>query len=159
MSKTTNKLSLEVRARAVRMILDHEGDYPSRWSAVVSVADNPGAVQYPGRSSDPDRSLAAALQYRQAPQRAGLPASGPGNGNTAMAALRFRFASPAASHGAGGCFTLTNHTDHSVGAGHHGAFLSVEGTPRSQATSPLSKPRQYQTTSSHATLPRSGFMR
>jgi hypothetical protein len=26
MSKTTNKLSLEVRARAVRMILDHEGE-------------------------------------------------------------------------------------------------------------------------------------
>jgi len=27
MSKTTNKFSPEVRARAVRMILDHEGDY------------------------------------------------------------------------------------------------------------------------------------
>ena len=39
MSKTTNKCSPEVRARAVRMILDHEGDQPSRWSAVVSVAD------------------------------------------------------------------------------------------------------------------------
>jgi len=38
MSKTTNKFSPEVRARAVRMILDHESDYPSRWSAVVSVA-------------------------------------------------------------------------------------------------------------------------
>lgn len=37
MNKTTNKFSPEVRARAVRMILDHEGDYPSRWSAVVSV--------------------------------------------------------------------------------------------------------------------------
>ena len=37
MSKTTNKFSPEVRAGAVRMILDHEGDYPSRWSAVVSV--------------------------------------------------------------------------------------------------------------------------
>ena len=36
MSKTTNKFSPEVRARAVRMILDHNGDYPSRWSAVVS---------------------------------------------------------------------------------------------------------------------------
>jgi len=28
MSKTTNKFSPEVRARAVRMVLDHEGDYP-----------------------------------------------------------------------------------------------------------------------------------
>jgi hypothetical protein len=30
MIKTTNKFSSEVRQRAVRMILDHEGDYPSR---------------------------------------------------------------------------------------------------------------------------------
>jgi transposase len=39
MSKTTNKFSPEVRARAVRMILDHQSDYPSRWSAVVSIAE------------------------------------------------------------------------------------------------------------------------
>ena len=44
MSKTTNKFSPEVRARAVRMILDHEGDYPSRWSAVVSVSDKIGCA-------------------------------------------------------------------------------------------------------------------
>ena len=44
MSKTTNKFSPEVRARAVRMILDHEGDYPSRWSAAVSVADKIGCA-------------------------------------------------------------------------------------------------------------------
>ena len=44
MSKTTNKFSPEVRARAVRMILGHEGDYPSRWSAVVSVADKIGCA-------------------------------------------------------------------------------------------------------------------
>jgi len=44
MSKTTNKFSPEVRTRAVRMILDHEGDYPSRWSAVVSVADKIGCA-------------------------------------------------------------------------------------------------------------------
>jgi transposase len=42
LSKTTNEFSPEVRVRAVRMILDHEGDYPSRWSAVVSVADKSG---------------------------------------------------------------------------------------------------------------------
>ena len=34
-----------------------------------------------------------------------------------MAALRFRFAPPTASHGAGGNHALTNRTDHSVGAG------------------------------------------
>ena len=38
------QVSPEVRARAVRMILDHEGDYPSRWSAVVSVADKIGCA-------------------------------------------------------------------------------------------------------------------
>jgi transposase len=44
MSKTTNKFSTEVRARAVRMVLDHEGDYPSRWAAIVSVAEKIGCV-------------------------------------------------------------------------------------------------------------------
>lgn len=44
MSKTTNKFSSEVRRRAVRMVLDHEGDYPSRWSALVSVAEKIGCA-------------------------------------------------------------------------------------------------------------------
>ena len=42
MSKTTNKFSPEVRTRAVRMVLEHGGEYPSRWSAVVSVSQKIG---------------------------------------------------------------------------------------------------------------------
>ena len=41
-SKTTNKFSVEVRARAVRMVQEHGGEYPSRWAAVVSVAGKVG---------------------------------------------------------------------------------------------------------------------
>lgn len=44
MTKTTTKFSLEVRERAVRMVQDHAADYPSRWAAVVSIAEKIGCV-------------------------------------------------------------------------------------------------------------------
>lgn len=44
MNKTTNKFAPEVRARAIRMVLDHQQDYPSRWAAVVSISEKIGCA-------------------------------------------------------------------------------------------------------------------
>ena len=45
MTKNTSaRYSPEVRARAVRMVLEHEGDYASQWSAIVSIAAKIGCT-------------------------------------------------------------------------------------------------------------------
>ncbi len=44
MTKTSARYSPEVRARAVRMVLDHQGDYPSQWAAISSISTKIGCT-------------------------------------------------------------------------------------------------------------------
>ncbi len=42
--QTSARYSPEVRARAVRMVLEHQNDYPSQWAAMNSIASKIGCT-------------------------------------------------------------------------------------------------------------------
>jgi transposase-like protein len=42
--KTSNRFSPEVRERAVRMVLEHQGDHASQWAAITSIAAKIGCT-------------------------------------------------------------------------------------------------------------------
>ena len=44
MSKATNRFSPEVRERAVRMVLDNQGQHSSHWSALLSISTKIGSA-------------------------------------------------------------------------------------------------------------------
>jgi len=48
-----NRFPIEVRERAVRLVLDNVGEYGSQWSAIVSISSKIG-VSFPIRST-PER--------------------------------------------------------------------------------------------------------
>jgi transposase len=43
-TKKSNKFSPEMRERAVRLVQEHRGEYPSLWAAVESIAPKIGCV-------------------------------------------------------------------------------------------------------------------
>jgi transposase len=66
-----NKFSPEVRERAVRMVQEHRGEYPSLWAAIESIAPKIGCVpQTLQRMGQARRSIpACAKASRREAQR------------------------------------------------------------------------------------------
>ena len=60
MNKLT-RFAPEVRERAVRLLLEHEGEYPSRWSAIKSLAEkigcSPETLRHWARQAERDAGL------------------------------------------------------------------------------------------------------
>ena len=77
MSATRNKFSPEFRDRAVRMVAEHRGDYPSEWAAMTSIAGKIGFTaetlrrsvrreeRDAGRRAGPSAEIEKTLKYVQ----------------------------------------------------------------------------------------------
>ena len=65
MTKRTPPYSPEVRGRAVRMVLDHQGEHASQWAAIQSIAAKIGCsgetLRHWVRRAERDQGLRAGL--------------------------------------------------------------------------------------------------